>query len=964
MTKKITIIGVLLFFAAGLMAQETIAEAKADTTGQPILAIDYGQPKTFEIANISVSGTQYLNHELLVDNSGLSVGQIISIPGDEISDAINRLWKLGLFENIQVRLEKAENIDDPNNRMAWLNINLIERDRIATVAFDGATSTEVTELTDALKLIKGKPFTNSLRLNINKIIKDFYARKGFLNAKSSFAARPDTVNLQSIHLTVNVNKGQRVKISNIVFEGNENLPSHSLKKQMKGTKEKTQLRPLRPSDFRNVKNFSLKDAINKLPNLTLDDLKAFADNRLSFQLFNSSKYDKKTFEEDKRSVIIKYNEAGYRDAEVTFDTIYTADPRNIIVKANIDEGRKYYFRNVTFKGNTRYSDEILENVIGIQTGDIYNETLLEERTTHDPSGRDISSLYMDDGYLFFRAIPVEKAIIGDSVDVEIFVNEGKQATIGEVIILGNDKTHEHVIRRELYTVPGDKFSRKNIIASRQRIAGMGFFDETQIGVRPINVNESTGKVDLEYTVVEKSNDQVQMQFGYGGERVGVVGQLGLTLTNFSANKIFEKGAWRPLPTGDAQNLSINASLNSLTQQTYSFSFTEPWLGGKRANSLSLGFFKQNFNFFNNPFNPVREEKIGKQNTTGGSISIGKRLNIPDQWFLYQAGISYQSYDLENSNAFIIRDGNSKNIALTQAFGRNSIGQTFYPYTGSKAVITAKITPPYSLWRDKSKYQLQAGEDATLITAENQRRLDEKDRYGGYWPLVPDGKPIPNGFNSRLLIATERDFLRNEENKRKYEFVEYHKWRFDSEWFQRLGNSKFVLRPYAKLGYVGSYNKDIFINPNESSLDPGNDGISPFERFRFGGDGLTQGFSTFGTTIISQRGYDDDNDYPLNSRGGYPIFNKFGTELRYLLSGEGSTPIYALTFLEGGNAYRNFEEYDPFNLKKSAGIGLRLQLPFFGLIGFDYGVAFDKDLAPGAGFGERSQFNLILGVQPE
>jgi len=314
----------------------------------------------------------------------------------------------------------------------------------------------------------------------------------------------------------------------------------------------------------------------------------------------------------------------------------------------------------------------LQRVLGIEKGDIYDESLLEARTTRDPSGRDISSLYMDDGYLFFRAIPVEKSIVGDSVDVEIFINEGKQATIGEVIIKGNDKTHEHVIRRELFTVPGDKFSRTDIVNSTQRIATMGFFDETQIGVRPIinDDTESTGKVDLEYTVVEKSNDQVQLQFGYGGERVGVIGQLGMTLTNFSANKMFQKGAWRPLPTGDGQRLAINASLNSTTNQTYSFSFTEPWLGGKRRNSLQTSFFKQDFNFFANPFNPIKEDKIGEQNTTGFDVVWAKSLNVPDPFFFYRAGISYQKYELENSNAFLIRNGESTNFAITQGFGRN------------------------------------------------------------------------------------------------------------------------------------------------------------------------------------------------------------------------------------------------------------------------------------------------------
>jgi len=940
--KKILVACIALVSSFGLLAQEP----------DGIDSLDFAKPLTYRIADIKVTGTEYLNHDLLIENSSLRVDQVVTIPGDDkISDAIKRLWKLGLFENIEIVADKLENVEDESNRLAYLRINLVERPRVANVTFEGATSAEEEILTESLSLIKGKPITSSLKLNINKIINDYYADKGFLNATSTFTESKDSVNLQSNNLSITINKGERVKISNIVFTGNENMPSHKIKKVLGGTKEKTTLRPVRASDVENLGKVRVGDVFQKLPYITVDDVKAFADNRLNFQLFNGSKYNPKEWETDKREITRLYNADGYRDAEVTFDTIYMADTRNLIVKANIDEGNKYYFRNITFKGNTKYSDEYLGRILGIEGGDIYDESLLEARTTSDPSGRDISSQYMDDGYLFFRAIPVETAIVGDSVDIEIFINEGKQATIGEVIIKGNDKTHEHVIRRELYTVPGNKFNRREIMNSTQRIATMGFFDETQIGVRPFNIDQSTGKVDLEYTVVEKSNDQVQMQFGYGGQSVGLVGQLGMTLTNFSAGKMFSKGAWRPLPTGDGQRLSINAALNSLTYQTYSFSFTEPWLGGKKPNSLSLSFFKQDYNFFLNPFSPEPTEKIGNQNTTGFDILFGKRLNAPDPFFVYNAGISYQTYDLENSNIFIIRNGKSTNFAVTQAFGRNSVNRGFFPTGGSRFMLTSKFTPPWSEFRDASNYVVTAGEAQQAIFDENTRRWNSQENFGGYFPLLEDDEDIPINYPSSRLIAQKGDFVEDLENAKKFEFIEYHKWRFDAEWYQQVGNSKFVVRPYAKLGYLGSYNEDLL-------------GFSPFERFRFGGDGLSQGISTFGTTIVSQRGYDDDGDYPLNTQGGYPIFNKFGMELRYPLSGEGSTPIYAMTFLEGGNAWENFDEYDPFNLKRTAGLGLRLQLPFFGLIGFDYGVGFDKDIPRGSQFGDYNQFNLILGIQPD
>lgn len=920
--------------------------------GQTDTLVNYNSPKTYTIKGVRVTGTDYLNEKLLIENSGLTIGRVISIPGDEISTAIRNLWKNNLFENVEVIIDKVEiNPDDSYDRSIWLNINLLERARVAQVKFSGTTQAESEALTEKLKLIKGRPITKSLKLNINKIISDYYAEKGFLNAASTFNEIKDSINLNSSYLEIQVNKGQRVKINTIVFEGNEVLEDYELKSALQETKEKTQLRPIRPSDIKNLSNFKLGKVINKLPYITIDDLQKVKDNRASFQLFSGSKYNEETFDTDKQNLIRKYNEKGYRDAEVIFDTIYQADPRNLIVKAKIDEGRKYYFRDITFKGNTLYSDAALKEYMAIDKGDIYNETLLEQRTSSDPKGRDISSLYMDNGYLFFRAIPVEKAIIGDSVDVEIFVNEGKQAKINEVFIKGNDKTHEHVIRRELSTVPGDTFSRSAIQRSQQRIATMGFFDEAQIGIRPINVNEEAGTVDLEYTVVEKSNDQVQMQFGYGGERVGIIGQLGLTLTNFSASKVFEKGAWRPLPTGDGQRLSLNASVNSLTFQTYSFSFTEPWLGGKRANSLSLSFFSQSFNFFANPFNPRRGEESGTQTTTGAEVLLAKRLQIPDPYFVYQAGVSYQNYDLDNSNFFIIRNGQSTNFALTQAFGRNSVNAAFFPTGGSKVMMNVKFTPPYSLFRDESNYIITDDQRQSLINAENLSRLENQEQYGGYFPLAQDGQATLSGCPSNIIYCTEREFITDKENAQKYELIEYHKWKFDAEWYQQLGQTKFVLRPYAQLGYLGAYNENLV-------------GISPFERFRFGGDGLAQGVNTFGTEIISQRGYDDDTDYTLNRQGGYPIYNKMGMELRYnLASEEGGTPIYALAFAEGGNAWEDFDQFDPFNLNRSVGLGLRLQLPFFGLIGFDYGIGFDKNLPSTAGIGERGQFNLILGMQP-
>lgn len=860
--------------------------------------VDYRTPREYEIGGIRVMGNGAIREQVIIARSGLQVGDIIEIPGDETSNAVKKIWRTSLFSQVEIKLEKTF------GDVAFLLIELQERPRLSRYFVRGVKDSEVDDIREKIRLTRGDPVTDYQKNRIENIVDAYYSDKGFINNSVKFTLKADTVAPNTVMLFVDVDKGSKVKIKTIDFAGNEAVSDAKLRGLMKETKQRTQFK-LRPKEF-----FSKVDTTNKesvldvLGNISYKRVRDFMQNKVTLRIFKGSKFQEDLFEDDQQLIVNYYNSLGYRDARVQVDTLYQADPENLVIKMDVDEGQRYYFRNITWNGNQKYPDELLSAILDIQKGDIYNQELLDQRLFFDMNGQDISSLYMDDGYLFFRITPNEVRIVEDSIDVEIRIVEGPQATIDEIVIKGNDKTAERVIRRELRTLPGNKFSRSDLIRSQREIAALGFFDPEQLGIEPIPSPEN-GTVDIEYTVVEKPSDQIELSAGWGGQVAGVFGSAGIVFNNFSLRKLL---SWeelkKGLPAGDGQQLSFRLQTRGRFLQSYTFSFTEPWFGGKKPNSLSVSFNITSFN----PSGLRQSDPAARYlNTRGITLAYGKRLRWPDDYFFLTSSLNFETYKLQNYTDFILSDGTSNNFFLRETLSRvSTVGNPNFPHGGSNISLTAQFTPPYSLFRDEASY---------------------------------------NGAD-------------------RYRFIEYHKWRFNAEWFQLVagseeqGKRKLVLRAVAKLGYLGAYNREVT-------------GISPFERFRMGGDGLAGGFILEGTDIISLQGTENfffpvgaDPENGIREQNA-PIFNKFTLDLRYPISLQQSSTIFVRTFLEGGNSYADWEYYNPFNLRRSAGIGLRLFLPMFGLLGFDYGIPLDN--IQGRPFGDvlnNGAFQFRLGFEPD
>jgi outer membrane protein insertion porin family len=885
--KRLT--GLIIIWAAlclNIAAQDEAPDN--DTT-----VVDYNSVRTYQLAAIQVEGTQYYDPMIIRSITGLIVGQEIDVPGEDISRAIRNLWKQGLFADVYISIGKIE-----ENEIT-LVVKITEKPRLSDIVIEGVKSGEKDDIIEKVESLKRRPITDGVILNVRNAIEDFYSEKGFLNTNIRMEVVPDSIQRNASVLYAYVDKGLKVKIREIAFIGRKAGEVGKMRKAMKDTREKAHLTLFKRDDNSGDERTAGEktvDVLYSFANLNIASIQSWFTSRSNPNIFKSSKFDEDKYEADKRSLINYYNSIGYRDAKIVRDTIYYLDEANLKIEIYIDEGTQYHFRNITWKGNAKYGDETLSKILGIEKGDVYNAELLNTKLQLDPAGADVSSLYYDDGYLFFSVTPKEVAIENDSIDIEIRISEGPQATIRRVIIKGNDKTNEHVIRRELRTKPGEKFSRTDLIRSQREIANLGFFDPEQIGVIPIP-NPRDGTVDIEYTVVEKSADQIELSAGWGGDQ-GLIGTLGLSFNNFSLRNIFKKGTWSPLPTGDGQKFSLRIQSNGKRYQSYNFSFTEPWLGGKRKNPFTVSYFRTRFQRLN-----AENDPTGSQITNGATVAMGTQLKRPDDNFFFQGAISYQNYKLTDFGTVvddvIIEDGNFNNFSIGLTLARSSINQPTYPTRGADVNISVNFTPPYSLFRGDKNY---------------------------------DDMP-PN---------------------EKYKWVEYHKWRFNLNWFLPLDRQdKLVFRFGAKFGFLGYYNKDL--------------GLSPFERFEVGGNGLPQNITLFGTTSIGHRGY---NIY--SQPGGDPIFNKFTAELRYPISKNPQATIYALVFAEAGNSYKGFRDYNPFKMNKSVGFGLRAFLPFFGLLGFDYGIRFDS--APGSpieptnGFfdyiGKNGEFSIILGFEPE
>lgn len=840
-----------LFLATSLLMAGTLSvQAQEDPT------FDYSDPKKFEIGGIEFEGAKNSDEEALKAVSGLRVGEVIKIPGQKINDAITTLWDLNLFVDVEILVDRVV------GEVAFLRIKVEERPRYARHNYKNVKKKYHDDMNDIVKkyLTKGSIVTDNTLNNIRRGIKRLFDDKGYLDAEVTINSLPDPVLKDAVQLEIEVDRKDRVKIKDIRFTGNENVKSRKLRGKMKDTRKKS-------------------------------------------RLFAKSRLYKKDYEKDKDNIVEYYNSLGYRDMRILKDSIWRNEDGHLIIKIDIFEGNQYFFRNIEWKGNTLYNDDVLTNVLGIEKGDVYDLEKLNERLTFSMDGRDVSALYMDDGYLFFRVDPVEVAIENDSIDIQMRIFEGPQATIERVTIEGNDRTHEHVIRRELRTLPGKKFSRSDIIRSQREITNLGYFDPEALGINtPVNPQRYT--VDIEYDLTERPSDQLELSAGWGGFS-GLILTLGVTFNNFSLRNISNGEAWKPVPVGDGQRLSLRAQTNGRFFQSYNASFTEPWLGGKRPTSLNVGGAYTRINRLDRAF-----ESQGYLSIARAFAGVGTRLRWPDDNFLVNATLSYENYFLNNyPNQFQfdgvnVSQGSYNNAALELKIARTSINEPIFPTRGSEVSVSVKLTPPYSAFRSDDFYD----------------DISVQDRF---------------------------------------RWVEYHKWRVDMDWYQTMVG-KLVFRANAKVGILGYYNE--------------RSGLSPFERYLVGGNGLNnQQIGIAGVDIISSRGYEIQDlevnrgaGATLRTAGTATVFNKFTMEMRYPISLNPSATIFVLGFVQGVNAWDGLDNYNPFELRRSAGLGLRVFLPMFGLLGFDYGLGFDKPnlTAQNADWGQYGTFNLILGFEPD
>ncbi|MEZ4917065.1 MAG: outer membrane protein assembly factor BamA [Chitinophagales bacterium] len=719
--------------------------------------LDYTNPKQYEIGGINVIGTEHLDKKVLISLSGLSVGDMITVPGQEISSAVKNLWNQRLFTDVSISIDKTL------GNVIFLNIDLVELPRLSKYSIAGVKKGEIEELRKKINLRSGSIFTESDKLKTENTIKSFYIDKGFYNTNVNIVESDDNVLENSIKVDITIDKGRKVKIDHIDILGNKSFSERKLEKQMKDTREKVKFELAELLNIRkNKKSEEDLKFFKTLSNLSVTKAIDYGDDFVNLNIFKTSKFKLEDYEADKKKLIAFYKNKGFRDAKITYDEVTFDEEGEANIKLLIKEGNLYYFRDIDFTGNSKYSDSLLIKILNIEKGTVYSQALLDEKLFMSQDGGDISSLYMDDGYLFFNATPIEKRIVNDSVDLEIKIYEGPQAIINEVRIYGNTKTNEKVIRRELYVLPGDKFSRTNLIRSQRQIANLGYFDPEQMQVLPIP-NPENGTVDIEFHVVEKPSDQLELSLGWGGKGAGLLGTLGVQFTNFSLKNIVDKKAWSPLPAGDGQNLTIRAQLNGKQFQSYNFSFTEPWLGGKKPNSFTISFFRQRYNLLSS-LNNFTGDILGKSITTGASVGIGTRLKWPDDYFTIRSSINVSHYKLDNFNLysdFPFTSGNATDLNFSLNLARNSIDNPLYPRHGSTINFTVDATLPYS--------KLFKGRKAIDYT------------------------------------TAEADV--------KYKLIEYHKWRFDVAWYTPIvGN--LVFHTSAKLGFLGKYNKDIGVTPFE------------------------------------------------------------------------------------------------------------------------------------------------------
>ncbi|HTN36392.1 MAG TPA: POTRA domain-containing protein [Arachidicoccus sp.] len=877
--------------------------------------LDQINPRRYKVAELAVTGNSNFDTNLLKATSGIAVGSFLTIPGgDELSRSIHRLWVQGFFSDITYYVTKI------SGNEIYLELHVTERPRVTRFYFKGVGKTQADELKGKSGITPGHALTENMKMTAVDAIRSYYAEKGFRRVAIDIIERKDTTFDNSVLLYFDINKGSKVKVNQIDFFGNEALDGIKLKKQMKGTKEVSRM-TFHPSNeafdttgWGVPYKYTASDYMKDRGYFTYSKTRNLISPYVHINPLVSAKFNEKKYREDKQKLIDYYNSKGYRDAKIVKDSVYYTKKGNINVDLKLSEGHKYHFGNIKWVGNTIYPDSLLTSLLDIRRGDVYNLDLLNEKLgigAASSDGMSISNLYLDNGYLFFQVDPIEERVYNDTIDFVMNMREGPEATLTRVNIVGNDKTNEHVIRRALRTLPGDKFSKSDIMMSLRELSVLKFFDEQKMNPEPVP-NQADGTVELTYNLVEKSADQLQLSAGFGGG-IGLTGTLGVTFNNFSIKNIFNRKGWAPLPTGDGQTLSLNFQSNGKAFRSYSVQFVEPWLGGKHQNALSLSFadskFRNGYNYMTGQWDDQGDTTSFR--TTSISVGLSKRLDWPDPYFQIGAQLNYTRYQLNNYyidqyNLPDYRNGISNNINLRLTLSRNSVNSAQYPTGGSNLSVYAQLTPPFSY------------------------------------------------FDKSIEEATDP--------AKKYKFVEYQKYRFTGDWYVPIGQAKgedhkqFVLKASVKMGYLGKYNSNM--------------PISPFERFQLGDAGMSNNYALLGYDIVSQRGYPvyetSNPRYNPDQSGAtqyFTIFNKYSLELRYPLSLSQASTIFGLVFAEAANGWYSFKDYNPFQLRRDVGVGARFYLPMFGLLGFDYGIGIDR-MRAGQGLGKAGRFTFMLGYEPD
>ncbi len=806
------------------------------------LDLDYFNPKEYIIGGTTLTGTKYIDKDVIIRLSKLTQGERIILPGESTANAIKILWAQGLFDDVKLDIVKIE------EDTVYFDIEVVERPRLASFDLNGVSKSQEKDIMEKLSEKTAKSVINdNLYSSTTNTIKRFLLEKGYFFTTVNYEAVPDSNMENGMVLKVMIDKGRKVKINQINFTGNKDFSAATLRKYLKKTKQQ-----------------------------------AF------YKVFGSGKFNKEKYEEDKLTLIAKMHDKGYRDAAILRDTVYQFSDKAVSIDIDLYEGPKYYFGEITWAGNAKYVTKDLERVLGIEKGEVFSEEKLEKKLRGSASGDDVSSLYMDDGYLTFNVDPVQTRIHGDTVDLEMRIYEGPQYTNNRISVKGNTITNDRVVLRDVRTRPGEKFSKASLIRTVREIGQLGNFDESKT-VPDVKPNAVDGTVDISYIVEEKPSDQIELSGGFGGGNI--IGTLGLTFNNFSLRNLFNLEAYKPLPKGDGQKLSLRGQTNGKYYQSYSFSFSEPWLGGRKPISFGVSAFtslqSNGLGITNSQFQKIR--------LNGVTVSLGRRLNFPDNYFQLSHAINVQQYILNNYPGYLFSSGTSYNFNLTQELSRDSRNSPIFPTDGSYFRFTVQATPPYSLLNN-------------------------------------------------LNYATASD-------KERYKFTEYHKWKFESQWFQRLVG-KFVIKAQAQFGFLGTYNPSV--------------GQSAFERFKLGGDGM-QGFDFLqGSELIAMRGYANNTVIPVGANptiaqnSGSPIFTKYVMELRYPVIASQQATAFLVAFGEAGNTWDKFGDFNPFNVRRSVGLGAKIFLPIFGLLGIDYGYGFDK--IPGLPDANKGQFHFSIAQQ--